>query len=303
MSKMNLADKVKLTSYNEMFGLSDEAMVGQNGSGSNGEIQEISLSELHVFHNHPFRVLEDEKMEETVESVKEHGILVPGICRKRPEGGYEILSGHRRKRAAELAGLTTMPMVVKDVSDDEAVVIMVDANIQREDILPSEKAKAYAMKYEALKHQGKEGGGRTDAEIGKASGETARTVHRYIYLSRLNDGLLKLVDEKAIGIVQGADISFLDEVAQSWVLETIMETKCTISNVQSAVIKAKFKDNTLSADMVWDILNQEKPKPRKVVFNSKRLDSYFAPNYSSEQIEEVIIRLLDDWKAKEGGDA
>ena len=302
MSKMNLADKVKLTSYNEMFGLSEEAMVGQNGAGSNGEIQEIRLSELHVFHNHPFRVLEDEKMEETVESVKEHGILVPGICRKRPDGGYEILSGNRRKRAAELAGLTTMPMVIKDVSDDEAVVIMVDANIQREDILPSEKAKAYAMKYEALKHQGK-GSGRTDDLIGKNSGESARTVQRFIQLSKLSDGLLNMVDEKTIGLGQGAELSFLDEVAQSWVYETLLETKCSISGVQAAVIKAKFKENTLSADKVWEILNQEKPKPRKVVFNAKRLDSYFAPNYSSEQIEELIIRLLDDWKAKEGGDA
>ena len=212
-TKESLADKLKLTSYSEMLGLGDN--LDENDANVEGQIIEVPLSELHTFRNHPFRVLEDEKMDETVESIKAYGVLVPGLARERAEGGYEILSGHRRKRASELAGKETMPVIIKNVSDDEAVVIMVDANIQREDILPSEKAKAYAMKFEALKHQGKDGnGGLTIKQIGDTTGESAKTVQRYIQLSRLSDSLLQMVDDKKIGFGQGCDISFLDDTAQ-----------------------------------------------------------------------------------------
>lgn len=301
MSKMNLAEKVKLTSIDEMFGLTEEATLGQNVPNLDGQVVDIPLSELHTFKSHPFRVLDDEKMEETVASIKEYGVLAPGIVRERPEGGYEILSGHRRRRASELAGLTSMPMLIKNVNDDEAVEIMVDSNLQREDILPSEKAKAYAMKAEAIRHQGKAGNGqRTTEVVGEAVGENWKTVQRFIRLSKLSDNLLTMVDEKKIGIGQGVDLSYLDEEAQNWVYETLTETKCNISGVQSAVIKSRFKEGNLTADLVWEILNQEKPKTRKIIFNSRKLDSYFTPNYSNEEIEDLIIKLLDEWKMKEG---
>lgn len=301
MSKRSLVDKVKLTSVEDMFGLTDEPTMGQIVPNLDGQVVDVPLSELHTFKNHPFRVVDDEKMEETVASIKEYGVLAPGIARPRPEGGYEILSGHRRRRACEIAGFETMQMLIKDVTDDEAVEIMVDANIQREDILPSEKAKAYLMKFEAMKHQGKNANGkRTTEEIGEVAGESGKTVQRYIQLARLSDDMLKLVDEKRVGFGQGVDISFLDDKAQGWVYETLTETKCGISGVQSAVIKSRFKDGTLTADQVWEILNQVKIKPRKIVFNSNKLDAYFTPDYSTEKIEELIIKLLDEWKENGG---
>lgn len=182
MSKLGSAAKVKLNSYDDLFGTAGV-------QADTGQVQEIPLSELHDFKGHPFKVLDDEKMQETVESIKNYGVLMPGIVRTRAEGGYEIIAGHRRKHGCELAGLSTMPVFVKEYSDDEATVIMVDTNIQREDILPSEKARAYAMKYEAIKHQGRKGGGNSLDEVGEAAGESGKTVQRYIWLARLSDEL------------------------------------------------------------------------------------------------------------------
>lgn len=206
MSKAGSAAKIKLNSYDDLFGSSEI-------QANTDYVQEIPLSELYEFKGHPFKVLDDEKMKETVESIKNYGVLMPGIARKRAEGGYEIIAGHRRKHGCELAGLSTMPMFVRDYSDDEATVIMVDTNIQRKDILPSEKAKAYSMKYEAMKHQGKKGSGSSLDEVGEAAGESGKTVQRYIWLARLSDELLNMVDKKRIGLVQGVDISFLTEQA------------------------------------------------------------------------------------------
>ncbi len=222
-TRKNLADKIKLGGYDALF-----------GEPEGEQIVEAPLDNLHNFKNHPFRVSDDEKMEETVESVKQYGVLVPGIARPRKGGGYEIISGHRRKRASELAGRETMPVVVRQYSDDEATIIMVDANIQREDILPGEKAKAYRMKYEAMKHQGKKAGGRTIEEMGEDAGESAKTVQRYLWLSHLSDGLLDLVDRKKLGFMQGVDISFLTEEAQGWVYVLIAETGAGVSAAQSA---------------------------------------------------------------------
>lgn len=181
MSKAGSAAKIRLNSYDDLFGGVEMA------AGAN-QVQEIPLSDLYEFKGHPFKVLDDEKMQETVESIKNYGVLMPGIARPRSEGGYEIIAGHRRKHGCELAGLSTMPMLVRDYSDDEATIIMVDTNIQREDILPSEKAKAYAMKYEAMKHQGKKGNVSSLDEVGEAAGESGKTVQRYIWLSRLSMG-------------------------------------------------------------------------------------------------------------------
>lgn len=178
MSKAGSAAKVKLSSFDDLFG---------SAPAGTEQVQEIPLTELHEFKGHPFKVLDDEKMQETVESVKGHGVLMPDIARPRAKGGYEIIAGHRRRHACELAGLDTMPMFVCDYTDDEATIIMVDSNIQREDILPSEKAKAYRMKYDAMKHQGSRTGGLSLDELGEAAGESAKTVQRYIWISRLSE--------------------------------------------------------------------------------------------------------------------
>ena len=294
MSRRNLGEKIKLASYDDMFGGVDEKEVVVGG-----DIKEIPLSELHTFKDHPFSVLEDEKMAETVESIKKYGVLVPGIARPRQAGGYEIISGHRRHHASALAGLETMPMIIKECSDDEATIIMVDANIQREDILPSEKARAYKMKYEALKHRGR-AGGVTVEDMAETSGESGKTVQRYIWLANLTDELLKLVDDKKIGFVQGVDISFLTKDEQEWVYDIIQSTGCSISTVQSAEIKELHKAERLTVSTLRKILSNEKLEKRKVVFNAKKLDSYFTPDMTNNDIEELILKLLDEWKEKGG---
>ena len=275
MNKTGSAAKVKLNSFDDLFG------DGQPQAGIE-QVQEIALSELHEFKGHPFKVLDDEKMQETVESVREHGVLMPGIARPRAEGGYEIIAGHRRRHACELVGLETMPMFIRNYTDDEATIIMVDSNIQREDILPSEKAKAYRMKYDAMKHQGSRTG--------------AKTVQRYIWISRLSEPLLDMVDAGKIGIMQAVDLSFLSEDAQQWVLVAIQDTNAVISKQQSAMLKESDKKGELTFPMVRMLLEKEKPVERKVVIKTERINSYFPDTYSTDDIEKIIFQLLDNWK-------
>ena len=263
MSKAGSAAKVKLSSYDDLFGNAEEK------TGSEEQIIRAKLTDLHEFRNHPFRVLDDEKMEETTESISKYGVLVPGIARPRAEGGYEIIAGHRRKRGSERAGKEDMPVIVRNYTDDEATIIMVDSNIQREDILPSEKAKAYAMKYEAMKHQGRKGNGNTLDEVGEAAGESGKTVQRYIWLARLSDELLELVDRKKIGLVQ------------------------------SAKLKEYGKSGELTLPMVRLILTEEKPKERKVTIKSEKISQFFSEEYSSEEIEGIILQLLEEWQKKQ----
>lgn len=256
------------------------------------------IDELFEFKNHPFKVKDDARMEELVESVREHGILVPGIARIRPQGGYEIIAGHSRKHACELAGISTMPMFIRNMTDDEATVVMVDSNIQREDILPSEKARAYKLKYDAIKHQGKKGN--SLSAMGEESGESIKVIQRYIWLSRLSDELLDMVDKKLLGFTQGVDISFLKKKEQEWVQSVIEKQKVSISTKQSEAIKKASQNGELTEAMVWEILfpSVEVRKNRKIVFKSDKLDNYFSDNYSEEDIEQVIIELLDKWKAE-----
>ena len=256
------------------------------------------LAELYTFKDHPFRVEDDEKMEETTESIRQYGVLVPGIARPRKGGGYEIIAGHRRKRGSELAGKTEMPVIVRNYTDDEATIIMVDSNIQREDILPSEKARAYKMKYEAMKHQGKKSGKNTLDEVGEAAGENAKKVQRYIWLSRLSDELLIMVDNKKLGFSQGVDISFLTEEAQQWVQAVIEEKSCNISMAQSAQLKEYGKTGELTSAMVRMLLTEEKSKERKITIKWDRIGRYFSDSYSNEEIENIIISLLDKWKGE-----
>ena len=296
MAKRNLGERIKLQSYDEMFGLDT---ISPGDQKQEGQIVNIPLNELYEFKDHPFRVLDDEKMEETVESVKEHGVLMPGIARPRKEGGYEIISGHRRRRASELAGKTEMPFIIKDYSDDEATVIMVDSNIQREDILISEKAKAYHMKYMAMKHQGTAGGISLDV-MSEQTGESQKTVQRYICLARLTDELLGLVDAKKLGVKQGVEISALDTTQQEIVYQVLSELGSVIDVEQATRIKEAGKKGYLNEAYLRDMLTYVKPPVRKVVFNQKKLDSYFDPTTSNSDIEDLIVKLLDEWKEKGG---
>ena len=291
MSKTGSAAKVKLNSFDDLFGSSEMQTAGAE------QIINAPLAELHDFKNHPFRVVDDEKMEETTESIRQYGVLVPGIARPRTGGGYELIAGHRRKRGSQRAGKSEMPVIVRNYSDDEATIIMVDSNIQREDILPSEKAKAYKMKYEAMKHQGKKSGKNTLDEVGETAGESAKTVQRYIYLARLSDVLLDMVDKKKIGIVQGVELSFLTEQQQEWVQVALEETGVTISTAQASKLKEHGKSDELTLPMVRLILTEAKPRERKVTIKADRISRYFPEDYSNEQIENVIYQLLDEWNS------
>ena len=245
---------------------------------------------------------DDVKMQETVESVKKYGILVPGIVRPYPEGGYEIVAGHRRWRACELAGLEEMPVIIRELDDDESTVIMVDSNIQREDLLPSEKARAYRMKYEALKHQGSRAGGRTIEEMGETAGESGKTGQRYIWLSRLSDVLLDMVDRKKIGFVQGLDLSFLTAREQGWVQGLLERRGLSISTRQSANLKQYSQKGELTANEVEAILTEKKKKERKITIKKDAVNKYFSEDYSSEDIEKIILELLENWKERQAAD-
>ncbi|MCI8382517.1 MAG: ParB/RepB/Spo0J family partition protein [Lachnospiraceae bacterium] len=293
--KAGSASKIKMESFDNLFG------IFPNDENSAEQIINVPITELYAFKDHPFRVEDDEKMEETAESIRQYGVLVPGIARPRKGGGYEIIAGHRRRRGSELAGKTEMPMIVREYTDDEATIIMVDSNIQREDILPSEKAKAYKMKYEAMKHQGKKSEKSTLEEVGEAAGESAKKVQRYIWLSRLSDELLAMVDNKKIGLAQGLDISFLSNEMQKWIQDILQETECSISMVQSAKIKEYGKKGELTPALVHLILTEEKPKERRVTLKADKISRYFEDDCSSEEIEDIILKLLEEWKRKGGG--
>ena len=289
-NKAGSASKVKLNHFDDLF--------GSTGNSSEEQIIHVKLADLHTFQGHPFRVLDDEKMEETAESIRRYGVLVPGIVRLRRDGGYEIIAGHRRKQASEKAGLDTIPVIVRNYTDDEATIIMVDSNIQREDILPSEKAKAYAMKYEAMKHQGSKGGSTLD-DVGEAAGESGKTVQRYVWLARLSDELLDMVDKKKIGIAQGISISFLSKEQQQYVTIVLQETGTSVSNEQAAKLKEYGKSGELTLAMVRLILVKEKQRERKVTIKGDKISRYFSEEYSNDDIEGIIIQLLEEWKGRQ----
>lgn len=293
MNKRNLGEKIKLTTYDDMFGNDEKEFIHHQN-----QIMDVALEELHPFKNHPFKVLDDEKMEETVASLKQFGILVPAIARECADGGYEMISGHRRHRAASLIGLDTIPVMIRDYNDDQATVIMVDSNIHR-DVSISEKAKAYRMKYDAMKHQGTAGGVSLQEMSAKAQ-ESAKTIQRLIYLSNLSDDLLECIDTKKMGISQGVDLSFISKEQQEVVYKVMVELQLFVNMEQSARIKVASREGLFSEQWLREILSYKKETIRKVVFNQKRLDSYFEPNMSNDDIENIIMELLDDWKTKGG---
>ena len=269
---------------------------------------DIPLEQLHEFKNHPFHVVEDEAMMELVESIKTNGILSPAIARRRPEGGFELISGHRRKHAAKLAGLEKMPVFVKDMTDDEAVIVMVDANIQREEILPSERAFAFKMKMEAMSHQGatsRHNVGKlattTADEIGKAYGVSGRQVQRYIRLTSLIPELLNMVDNKKINFINAVDISFFPEDAQREIYDYISK-KNKLTKEKIGKIKTAFSTNEdVSVDEIRAILYEKSNTIKQVYFSltETQIASYFPKGYTMQQMEEVILTLLDEWSKKE----
>ena len=294
--------KPSLTSYDDIF--STEASRQQE------QIQRLALSKLHPFKDHPFRVLDDDRMMETVESVKEYGVLVPIIARPMADGGYEIVSGHRRKRACELAGLNEIPAIVRDLDDDEAVIIMVDSNLQRENILPSERAKAYQMKLEAIKHQGERRDltsrqlvGKLEAAdlIGQDTGESGRQIQRILRLNNLEPPLIDKVDAGKLAFTPAVELSYLKPEEQQWEDTAMENTQQPPSLSQAQRMKRKSKQGTLSEQGIMEIMTENKqtiPAKGSVVLPQEKLTKYFPRSYTTEQMEKVIFKLLDYWVRK-----
>lgn len=294
--------KPSLTSYDDIF--STEASRQQE------QIQRLALSKLHPFKDHPFRVLDDDRMMETVESVKEYGVLVPIIARPMPDGGYEIVSGHRRKRACELAGMNEIPAIVRDLDDDEAVIIMVDSNLQRENILPSERAKAYQMKLEAIKHQGERRDltsrqlvGKLEAAdlIGQDTGESGRQIQRILRLNNLEPPLIDKVDAGKLAFTPAVELSYLKPEEQQWLDTALENTQQTPSLSQAQRMKRESKQGTLSEQGIMEIMTENKqtvPVKGSVVLPQEKLTKYFPRSYTTEQMEKVIFKLLDYWMRK-----
>lgn len=281
-------ENVKLTSYEQLFGLEEN---------DSEKVIEVELSLLYSFKGHPFKVLEDEKMQETVESIKKYGVLVPGIVRPRKEGGYEIIAGHRRKRGCELAGKTTMPVIVKNYDDDQATIVMVDSNIQRENLLVSEKAFAYQMKFEAMKHQGTqtENVAITTDKIGEETGESGRQVQRYIRLTKLHPELLEMVDSKKLKFIPAVDLSYLSMEEQEILVNIIHKGEEYPSGIQAAQLKKYSISGELNSGMVELIMSDIKSDVKKITIPAKKIDKYFAHEYSKKDIEDIIISLLEEW--------
>lgn len=294
------ASKIQMTGFDDLFQTEPKAEV------SGERVQEIPLADLHPFNNHPFQVRDDEAMQETTDSIAKYGVLVPGIARPRPEGGYEIVAGHRRKRGSELAGKETMPVFIRELDDDEATLIMIDSNLQREKILPSEKAFAYRMKLVALKNQGQRrdltsarGVPKLTAreQIAQDAGEKCgMAVTRYISLTKLIAPLLTLVDEDRISVSTAADyLSDLSEDIQTEFATAIKRLNMIPSKGQFAKIKKHSKEGTLTTAMIEEILTEERSAPIQVTLKRDRLKQYFPESYTSQQMEEVIISLLESW--------
>ena len=273
------------------------------------QVQQIPIGELFPFKNHPFKVLDDESMQRTVESVEQYGVLSPLIARPRPEGGYEIISGHRRQHAAQLAGLDALPVIVRQMDDDAAVLLMVDSNLQRENILPSERAFAYKMKLEALKNQG----ARSDLTSGQIvqksklsiervaedAGEGYKTVQRFIRLTNLIPELLDMVDEKKIAFNPAVELSYLDESQQRDFLEAMNDTQNAPSLSQAQRLKKLAQEGHFSYDVAFAVMGEEKKDELdKVVIKNDTLRKYFPRSYTPKQMEDTIIKLLEQWQRK-----
>lgn len=274
----------------------------------NEQVQQIPLSEIRPFKNHPFKVTDDELMQQTIDSIMQVGVLNPAIIRPAPEGGYEMVAGHRRLHAADLAGLKTIPAIVRNLDDDEAVILMVDSNLQRETLLPSERAFAYKMKLEAMKHQGLRsdltsrqvvGKLETSDLLGQSTGESGRQVQRFIRLTALIPDLLNLVDEKKVAFNPAVELSYLKTEEQVLLLDAMESEQTTPSLSQAQRLKKFSQEGKLSVDVMRAIMSEEKkPEMDKVIFTSAKLRQYFPKSYTPQQMENTILRLLEQWQRK-----
>lgn len=295
------AKNVKLASVDDLFSTEES-----RADATREKVVEIPLSELHPFQNHPFKVKDDEAMMDTAESIRQYGVLVPAIARPDPKGGYELVAGHRRHHASEIAGKETMPVIVRDLDDDAATIIMVDSNLQREELLPSERAFAYKMKLEAMKHQG----GRTDltsSQLGtklradellaQQSNTSRNQVQRYIRLTELIPPLLDMVDEKKIALNPAYELSFLTKEEQAQLVETMDYEQATPSLSQAQRMKKFSQEGKLSEDVMLAIMSEEKKSDLdKVTFTTDTLRKYFPKSYTPKRMEETIIKLLERWQ-------
>ena len=294
---------VSLSSYDEIF--STEETRSQDNLE---KIQNLPLAELHPFQNHPFKVVDDEAMQRTVESVARYGVLAPAIARPRPAGGYEIISGHRRLHAAALAGLKTIPVIVRNMDDDAAVIAMVDANLQRETILPSERAFAYKMKLEAMKHQGQRTDLtscqlgtklRSDALVAEGTNESARTIQRFIRLTELIPELLDMVDQKQLSFNPAVELSYLSHPEQRELLDAMDYAQSTPSLSQAQRLKKLSQEGTLNLDTMRTIMSEiKKPELGNVTLKDATLRKYFPRSYTPRQMQETIIKLLEQWQKR-----
>ncbi len=297
------ARNIELKSVDDLFATEESRADAQRE-----KVQEIPLGELHPFRNHPFKVKDDAAMQDTVDSVREYGVLVPAIARPDPDGGYELIAGHRRHHASELAGKETMPVIVRDLDDDAATIIMVDSNLQREELLPSERAFAYKMKLEALKHQG----ARTDLtsvqlgqklssrdQVAKAAGESAIQIQRFIRLTELIPELLDMVDEHKIALNPAVELSHLKKEEQTLLLEAMDSEQATPSLSQAQRLKKFSQQKMLSLDVMRAVMSEEKKNDLdRVTLKNETLRKYFPKSYTPKQMEDTIIKLLEGWYKK-----
>ncbi|MCG4904247.1 ParB/RepB/Spo0J family partition protein [Blautia sp. AF34-10] len=300
------AKKIELASVDDLFSTEE----GRQDAKLE-KIQEIPLSELHPFKNHPFKVKDDEAMMETADSIKQYGVLVPAIARPDPEGGYELVAGHRRHRASELAEKETMPVIVRDLDDDAATIIMVDSNLQRESLLPSERAFAYKMKLEAMKHQGdrvdltcsqvgnKLEGKKSSEILAEQVGQSKNQIFRYIRLTELIPELIDMVDEKKIALNPAYELSFLKKEEQVDLLDAMDSEQATPSLSQAQRLKKYSQEGHLTLDMMRVIMGEEKKSDLdRVTFTSDTLRKYFPKSYTPQRMQETIIKLLEQWQKK-----
>lgn len=297
------AKNIKLTSVDEIFS-TEESRTDTNRE----KVMELPLTELHPFKNHPFRVVDDEAMRDTAESIEKYGVLVPAIARPRAEGGYELVAGHRRKRGCELAGKDTMPVIVRDLDDDAATIIMVDSNLQRDSLLPSERAFAYKLKLDAIRRQaGRPSnnsrqvvGNLESADIvGQGAGESGRQIQRYIRLTELIPDILEMVDVKKIAFNPAYELSFLKKEEQTLLLDAIESEQATPSLSQAQRLKKFSQEGTLSIDVMRAIMSEEKKSELdKVTLTSDKLRKYFPKSYTPQQMEATIFKLLDQWQKR-----
>ena len=296
--------KIELTSLDDLFSTEENRQEAKLE-----KIRDIPLSELHPFKNHPFHVRDDEAMMETADSVRQYGVLVPAIARPDPNGGYELVSGHRRHRASELAGMETMPVIVRELDDDAAVLVMVDSNLQRENILPSERAFAYRMKLEAMKHQGermdltcsqvgnKLNGKKSSELLAEQVGQSKNQVFRYIRLTELIPDLLEMVDERKIALNPAYELSFLKKEEQEQLLDAMDSEQATPSLSQAQRLKKFSQEGHLTPDVMCAIMSEEKKSEwDRVTLTSETLRKYFPKSYTPKKMQETIVKLLEAWQ-------